>query len=43
MKIAAVEEVAWRKGFLDDEGLRRQARDLRKSGYGTYLLGLLEG
>jgi glucose-1-phosphate thymidylyltransferase len=41
MKIAAVEEVAWRKGFLDDEGLRRQARDLRKSGYGTYLEAVL--
>ena len=41
MKIAAVEEVAWRQGFLDDDGLRRQARSLRKSGYGQYLEAIL--
>jgi glucose-1-phosphate thymidylyltransferase len=29
-------------GFIDDEGLRRRAEPLVKSGYGTYLLGLLE-
>lgn len=42
MKIGVPEEVAWRKGFLDDEGLRSRAEALVKSGYGTYLLGLLE-
>ncbi|MDT0164717.1 glucose-1-phosphate thymidylyltransferase RfbA [Actinotalea sp. AC32] len=42
MKIGAPEEVAWRQGFLDDDGLRERAERLVKSGYGTYLLGLLE-
>lgn len=42
MKIGAPEEVAWRMGFIDDEGLRERAEPLVKSGYGTYLLGLLE-
>ncbi len=42
MKIGVPEEVAWRQGFLDDEALRTRAEALVKSGYGTYLLGLLE-
>ena len=42
MKIGAPEEVAWRMGFIDDEGLRQRAEPLVKSGYGAYLLGLLE-
>ena len=42
MKIGAPEEVAWRMGFIDDEGLRRRAEPLVKSGYGAYLLGLLD-
>src|SRR6478735_5011932 len=42
MKIGAPEEVAWRVGFLDDDGLRLRAEKLVKSGYGTYLLRLLE-
>ena len=29
-------------GFIDDEGLRQRAEPLVKSGYGAYLLGLLE-
>lgn len=41
MKIGAPEEVAWRMGFIDDEGLRQRAEPLVKSGYGQYLLGLL--
>jgi len=42
LKVGAPEEVAWRRGFLDDDGLRTRAEALVKSGYGTYLLGLLE-
>jgi len=42
LKIGAPEEVAWRRGFLDDDGLRERAAALGKSGYGTYLLGLLD-
>ena len=41
MKIGAPEEVAWRMGFIDDEGLRQRAEPLVKSGYGQYLLDLL--
>ena len=42
MKIGAPEEVAWRMGLIDDEGLRQRAEPLVKSGYGAYLLELLE-
>ena len=41
MKIGAPEEVAWRMGFIDDEGLRQRAEPLVKSGYGACLLELL--
>jgi glucose-1-phosphate thymidylyltransferase len=40
-KISAPEEIAWRKGFIDDEALLRLAAGLKKSGYGTYLEGLI--
>ncbi|MFF3063293.1 glucose-1-phosphate thymidylyltransferase RfbA [Oerskovia sp. NPDC057915] len=42
LKVGAPEEVAWRRGFLSDDELRERAEKLVKSGYGTYLLGLLE-
>lgn len=42
LKIAVPEEVAWRRGFLDDDELRERAEGLVKSGYGGYLLQLLE-
>ncbi|NHC23884.1 glucose-1-phosphate thymidylyltransferase RfbA [Nocardioides sp. IC4_145] len=41
-KIGAPEEVAWRMGFIDDDQLRALGEGLRASGYGDYLLGLLE-
>ncbi|SFL93332.1 Glucose-1-phosphate thymidylyltransferase [Geodermatophilus ruber] len=41
LKIGCIEEVAWRNGWLDDDGLRRAAEPLGKSGYGDYLLNLL--
>ena len=41
-KVGAPEEVAWRMGFLTDDELRERAEPLRKSGYGEYLVGLLE-
>jgi glucose-1-phosphate thymidylyltransferase len=40
-KIGCIEEVAWRRGFIDDAQLRALAEPLQKSGYGHYLLGLL--
>lgn len=42
LSIGAPEEVAWRMGYIDDDGLRERAQPLVKSGYGKYLLGLLE-
>ncbi|MEG3614327.1 glucose-1-phosphate thymidylyltransferase RfbA [Isoptericola haloaureus] len=42
LKIGSPEEVAWRRGFLSDDELRVRAEKLTKSGYGSYLLGLLD-
>jgi glucose-1-phosphate thymidylyltransferase len=41
LKIGCVEEVAWREGFITDDQLTELMRPLAKSGYGTYLEGLL--
>ena len=41
LKIACLEEVAWRMGFIDEDQVRRLAEPLAKSGYGEYLLTLL--
>ncbi|MFF3216453.1 glucose-1-phosphate thymidylyltransferase RfbA [Streptomyces sp. NPDC002886] len=41
-KIGCIEEAAWRAGFLSDDGLRELALPLLKSGYGAYLLALLD-
>jgi|UniRef100_A0A7C2C3H7 glucose-1-phosphate thymidylyltransferase len=42
LKVACPEEVAYRMGFIDAEQLARLAAPLRASGYGAYLLSLLE-
>ena len=41
MKIACLEEIAWRNGWIDDEQVLRLAEPLRKSGYGDYLVRLV--
>jgi glucose-1-phosphate thymidylyltransferase len=41
-KIGCIEEIAWRAGWIDDAQLAALAAPLVKSGYGTYLTGLLE-
>lgn len=41
LKIAAPEEIAWRKGFIDDAQLEKLAHKTQKSGYGGYLLRCL--
>ena len=41
-KVGAPEEVAWRMGFIDDEQLRARGESLARSGYGGYLLDLLD-
>jgi glucose-1-phosphate thymidylyltransferase len=42
LRIGCIEEVAWKKGFIDAEQLKALARPLLKSGYGEYLLKLVE-
>jgi glucose-1-phosphate thymidylyltransferase len=42
LKISVPEEVAWRVGFIDDEQLGARAHQLLNSGYGGYLLELLD-
>jgi len=41
-KIAAPEEIAWRMGYISAEELQELAQPLAKSGYGEYLLRLLQ-
>jgi glucose-1-phosphate thymidylyltransferase len=43
LKICCPEEVAWRMGYISDDALAAIADPLRKSGYGEYLLSVLEG
>src|SRR5690606_28007685 len=42
LKIGAIEEAAYKMGFIDDKQLKELAQPLLKSGYGTHLLSLLE-
>ena len=43
LKVAAPEEIAWRSGWIDTDQLLTLAQALGKSGYGTYLAGLVHG
>ena len=42
LKVACLEEIAWRKGWMDDGMLRRVAEPMKNNPYGQYLLKLLE-
>lgn len=42
LKVGCIEEVAWRMGFIDDAQLRKVAQPFLKSGYGAYILSLLD-
>lgn len=40
--ISCIEEIAWRRGFIDDDRLREIGNELKMTDYGKYLLSLLE-
>jgi len=40
-KIGCIEEIAWRRGYIDDAQLLKLAEPIAKSGYGEYLRGLV--
>ena len=42
IKVACIEEIAWRKGFISKQQLIDLAKPLLKSGYGNYIMGLIE-
>ena len=42
LKVGCIEEIAYRKGFIKKDQLKELAQPLLKSGYGQYLLNLLE-
>ena len=42
LKIACIEEIAWRNGWIDENSVYLKATELNKNGYGKYLLGLLK-
>ncbi len=42
LKIACLEEIAWRSGWIDDEQIQKLAKPLAKNGYGQYLTALLK-
>jgi glucose-1-phosphate thymidylyltransferase len=42
LKIACIEEICWRNGFIGDEQLARLAQPMAKNGYGQYLQSLLK-
>lgn len=42
LKIACLEEVAWRKGWISEQELLKKADELKKNGYGQYLRELVE-
>lgn len=42
LKVACLEEIAWRMGFISKDQLRSQAELLKKNSYGAYLMKLLE-
>jgi glucose-1-phosphate thymidylyltransferase len=43
LKVGCIEEEAWRQGFISNETLRSLAEPLMKSGYGKYLMEVLNG
>ena len=42
LKVACLEEIAWRKGYISSDDVRRLAQPMAKNGYGQYLLELVD-
>ncbi len=42
LKVGCPEEIAWRAGWISDSELKKLAKDMMKSGYGSYLMKILE-
>ena len=42
LKIACIEEIAYEMGYINEDQLRKLAGPLMKSGYGKYLIDVLE-
>lgn len=40
--VSCIEEIAWRRGFIDDNALKKIGEELHMTDYGKYLLSLLE-
>lgn len=40
--IGCIEEISWRKGFINDIQLKKQAKKLKNAEYGKYILSVLE-
>ena len=41
--ISCIEEIAWRRGFIDEKQLRKLGEELKQTEYGQYILSLVEG
>ena len=41
--ISCIEEIAWRRGFIDDKKLKTLGEELKQTEYGQYILSLIEG
>ncbi|HLT31308.1 MAG TPA: glucose-1-phosphate thymidylyltransferase RfbA [Myxococcaceae bacterium] len=42
LKVACLEEIAWRMGYIDDEQVLRLAEPMKKNAYGSYLVRLVQ-
>ena len=42
LKVACIEEIAYRMGFIDSDQLEKLARPLMKNGYGQYIMEVLK-
>jgi glucose-1-phosphate thymidylyltransferase len=42
LKVACLEEIAYRMGYIDKEQVNKLAKPLKKNGYGQYLLNMIK-